>query len=269
MAAKKTQTLDGTGQKVHPNELNLFHKNPRVGNVDVIKSSLRAHGQYKPVLINVGTHTGRPNEVLAGNHTVKAIRDLAEEYPDDNRWQNVDVWTIDVDDDRAARIVVADNRTAELGHTDDESLLELLQELDDLDGTGYVEDDVDDLIALLQENEEEAAAQEASGKDPAREDGLIDADDLETRSDKYAEGATRMVILTLGIEQFVWVQEKMEAYRKEFTLPTNTDVMLHLIENWSGETAPEAEDPGDGLAEDLDDALGDVDELGLADEDEL
>lgn len=251
-------TLAGSGRRANLSELNLFHKNPRVGNVDVIKASLRAHSQYKPVVVNKGTHTGRPNEILAGNHTVKAIRDLAEENPDDERWATVDVWEIDVDDDRAGRIVVADNRTSELGHTDEEALLELLQDLEDLDGTGYEDEDLDDLVALLQENEEDEAAAAEGEQKEKREDGLIDADDLETRGDKYAEGATRMVILTLGIEQFVWIQEKLEAYRKEFTLPTNTDVMLHLIENWSGETAPEAEDPGDGISEDLDDALDDA-----------
>lgn len=260
-------TLEGIGRKANLSELNLYHKNPRVGNVDVIKSSLRAHGQYKPVLINVGTHTGRPNEVLAGNHTVKAIRDLAEENPNDERWFTVDVWEIDVDDDKAARIVVADNRTSELGHTDEEALLGLLQELDDLDGTGYEDEDLDDLIALLQENEEDEAAAAEKKEKAQREDGLIDADDLETRGDKYAEGATRMVILTLGIEQFVWIQQKMEDYRKEFTLPTNTDVMLHLIENWCGEKAPEANDPGDGMAESADEALDDA--LDLSDGEEL
>lgn len=145
-------TLDGTTRKVHPADLNLFHKNPRVGNVDVIKGSLRAHSQYKPVLVNKGTHTGRPNEVLAGNHTIKAIRDLAEEFPEDERWQNVDVWEIDVDDDRAARIVVADNRTSELGSTDDETLLELLTKLNDseagLEGTAYEEYDLSALDYL-------------------------------------------------------------------------------------------------------------------------
>lgn len=146
-------TLDGTSKKVHPSELNLFHKNPRVGNVDVIKGSLRAHGQYKPILVNKGTYTGRYNEVLAGNHTTKAIRDLAEEHPEDERWQSVDVWEIDVDDDRASRIVVADNRTSELGGTDDEALFDLLDQLNEsekgLEGTAYEEYDLSALDYLI------------------------------------------------------------------------------------------------------------------------
>lgn len=146
-------TLDGTSKKVHPSDLNLYYRNPRVGNVDAIKGSLRAHGQYKPILVNKGTYTDRPNEVLAGNHTLKAIRDLAEEHSDEERWQSVDVWEIDVDDDRASRIVVADNRTSELGGTDDDTLAGLLEEMAQqdagLEGTGY---DFDDLEELLREN---------------------------------------------------------------------------------------------------------------------
>ncbi|AVO25131.1 ParB-like partition protein [Rhodococcus phage Finch] len=133
----------------HPSELALFHLNPRVGNVDAIAGSLRANGQYKPVLVNKGSHTGRPNEVLAGNHTVMAIRDLAEQYPDEDRWQSVACWIVDVDDDRATRIVAADNRTSELGSFDDRLLLELLAELDELDGTGYEPNDLQALEDLL------------------------------------------------------------------------------------------------------------------------
>lgn len=269
-----SDTLTGTGRKAKLSELNLYHRNPRVGNVDVIKGSLRAHGQYKPVLINLGTHTGRPNEVLAGNHTVKAIRDLAEEYPEDDRWQEVDVWEIDVDDDRAARIVLADNRTAELGRTDDDQLLELLQELDDLDGTGYVDEDLDDLVALLQETEEPEDSDDEGPR--VGEDGLIRSNDLEHDGDAYSNTATRIIILTLGIDRFVWAQEKMEEYRKEFRLPTNTDVMIDLLEKWSGETAPEEDEPenvDDDLTEsDLgdEDDLEDLDDLeALGDEDEL
>jgi len=129
----------------HPSELHVFHKNPRVGNVDAIAASLRANSQYRPIVVNRGTHTGRPLEVLAGNHTLMAFRDLAEKHPEDERWQSIDCWMIDVDDDRAARIVAADNRTAELGGFDDRLLLELLQDLPDLNGTGY---DANDLMAL-------------------------------------------------------------------------------------------------------------------------
>jgi ParB-like chromosome segregation protein Spo0J len=127
-------------------ELRTFHKNPRHGNTDAIARSLQVNGQYKPIVVNAGTHTGRPNEVLAGNHTLIAARDLG--------WPTVAVVTVDVDDDQASRIVVADNRTADLGGYDERLMLELLADLPDLDGTGYDPGDVDALEALLAELDE-------------------------------------------------------------------------------------------------------------------
>lgn len=129
--------------------LNLFHRNPRRGDVEAIAASLRANGVFKPVVVNRGTHTGRPNEVLAGNHTVMAHRKLAEDEPDDKKWAKVEAWVVDVDDDRANRIVLADNRTADLGSYDDADLLGLLNDVDhDLDGTGYDYDDLEMLRDL-------------------------------------------------------------------------------------------------------------------------
>lgn len=127
-------------------ELNNFHKNARRGDVNAIKASIVANGVYRPIIINKGTYTDRPLEVLAGNHTLQAMRQLAEENPDDKTWQTVDVWQVDVDADRATRIVLADNRTADLGDYDNAELQELLQLVDDnLDGTGYEYEDLEEL----------------------------------------------------------------------------------------------------------------------------
>lgn len=122
-------------------DLRTYHRNPRRGNTVVIAQSLTVNGQYRPIVVNAGTHTGRPNEVLAGNHTLMAARDLG--------WSSVAAVTVDVDEDQAARIVAADNRTADLGEYDDRLLLELLADLPDLDGTGYDEGDLADLERVL------------------------------------------------------------------------------------------------------------------------
>lgn len=61
---------------------------------------------------------------------------------------------VDVDAERAARIALADNRTADLGSYDNEELLGLLETVDyDLDGTGYDYGDVDDLRSLAEDGE--------------------------------------------------------------------------------------------------------------------
>lgn len=118
--------------------LRTYHRNPRHGDVDVIRASLTVNGQYRPIVVNRGTHTGRGNEVLAGNHTLMAARDAG--------WADIAVCWIDVDNDQAARIVIADNRTADLGTYDTDILAELLGELPDLDGTGYTADDLTELL---------------------------------------------------------------------------------------------------------------------------
>lgn len=69
----------GHTQTIPTNQLHTHHKNPRRGDVQAIADSLRVNGQFRPIVVNRGTHTGRPMEVLAGNHTLMAARDLAEE----------------------------------------------------------------------------------------------------------------------------------------------------------------------------------------------
>lgn len=133
----RTASLVGTTTSVDPKTLHTFHRNPRRGDVAVIAASLRAHGQYKPITVNLGTHTGRANEVLAGNHTLMAFRDLREAEPE--LFQEIKVHWVDVDDDMCNRIVLADNRTSELGGMDLEQLHDILSSLEDADltGTGY------------------------------------------------------------------------------------------------------------------------------------
>lgn len=132
-----------------PSVLRLYGRNPRKGNVGAVAASLKAHGQYRPICANIGTHTGRPREVLAGNHTVKAFRQLAEKFPDDPRWSSILVHWVDVDADQAARIVLADNRTAEKGRYDNRALADLLSDVaEDLTGLGYTADDLDALNSV-------------------------------------------------------------------------------------------------------------------------
>lgn len=149
MAAKNNAPVAGTTGYIAPSELRLYQRNPRKGNVGVVAASLKAHGQYRPIVVNIGTHTGRRYEVLAGNHTLKAFRTLAQREPDDPRWGAVSAHFIDVDEDQARRIVLADNRTADGGSYDADSLSDLLGGLNDsIDGLGATGFDFSDLDAL-------------------------------------------------------------------------------------------------------------------------
>ncbi|WP_433547187.1 ParB/RepB/Spo0J family partition protein [Streptomyces sp. CA-294286] len=119
-------------------DLSHYHRNPRTGDLGAICASLSANGQYRPIVVNRGTLTGRANEVLAGNHTLKAARHLG--------WEQIAVTWLDVDDDAAAKIVIVDNRSNDLAGYDTALLAEVLSELPDLEGTGYDQEQVDDLL---------------------------------------------------------------------------------------------------------------------------
>lgn len=123
-------------------DLAPYFRNPRVGNVPLIVESLRAHGQYKPLIVNRGTKTGRPNEVLAGNHLLQAGLKIG--------LKEMLVHWLDVDDDEAARIVLVDNRASDKGGYDSDALANLLVSLEDLAGTGYSDSDLQRLLNGLE-----------------------------------------------------------------------------------------------------------------------
>lgn len=94
-------------------------------------------GQWRPAVVQ--RSTGR---VLIGNTMLRAARLLG--------WTHLNVHYRDDDDDAARRVLAADNRARDLATTDEEALAALLRELDgDLEGTGWVADEFDALLADL------------------------------------------------------------------------------------------------------------------------
>lgn len=141
-----------------------YERNPRRGSVETIRESLRTHGQYRPIVVNHGTHTGRANEILAGNHTWQAAKDEG--------WSEIAATYVDVDEETAKKIVVMDNRAADKARNDADALAALLGELGDLTGTGYTDDD---LAKLLGEDSPNADEQFASRFEVVVECGSEDA----------------------------------------------------------------------------------------------
>jgi DNA modification methylase len=125
-----------TTEYVTTDRLRAHPDNPRRGNLAAIGESLRAHGQYRPIVVN------RPTmEVLAGNHTLRAARELG--------WSRIAVTFVAVDAEQAKRILLVDNRANDLAGYDTQELVDLLSELDDLAGTGYDDDALGDLLDEL------------------------------------------------------------------------------------------------------------------------
>ena len=116
--------------------LSFYPGNPRRGNVGLIAESLKANGLYKPLVVQKST-----NYVLAGNHTLMAARDLG--------YEEIDVVFADVDDEAARRIVLIDNKSADVATYDTDDLAALLADVEDFAGTGFSADDLARLIAPL------------------------------------------------------------------------------------------------------------------------
>jgi hypothetical protein len=122
-------------ERVPVGTLITYPGNPRRGNLAAITESLEENQQYSPLVVQASTRY-----VLAGNHTLEAAQKLG--------WAEVDVVFVDVDDDRARKILISANRTADLGEYDDQAQLDILAQLDDLTGTGYADEDLDGLLQL-------------------------------------------------------------------------------------------------------------------------
>lgn len=130
IAEQEYTTVPVKTLKPHP-------KNPRKGNVKAIADSIEANGFYGAVVVQRST-----NYILAGNHRYKAAKQRgAKEIP---------VLFVDVDDDQALRILLADNRSADHGWYEMDKLAELLKGFDSLEGTGYDRDDLDDILVKIQ-----------------------------------------------------------------------------------------------------------------------
>jgi site-specific DNA-methyltransferase (adenine-specific) len=119
-------------------DLRLHPENPNQGDVGAIAESIEENGFYGALLVQRST-----GYVIAGNHRVKAV--VAQGLG------KVPVIWVDIDDDRARRILLADNKTAQMATYDEEMLGALLKDLAvseaGLAGTGWEGDELDRLLA--------------------------------------------------------------------------------------------------------------------------
>lgn len=117
--------------------------NPRIHgeeNLEAIAASLRRFGQAEPLVVQADTM-----RVVAGHGRLEAMRRLG--------WTEVDVVEVDVSSIDATALAIALNRTSEVGAAWDEgALARLLGELRNagsLDGIGFTDAQVDELVAKL------------------------------------------------------------------------------------------------------------------------
>lgn len=130
------EALAPFAQPIHG--LHPHPKNPRKGNIELLKTSLEKHGQRKPIVAM------RDGTIVAGTHTWLAAVDLG--------WDKIAVVPFTGTDEEALAFLLMDNRSSDSSEYDDEALLAVLEEMMNaghLVGTGYTADDYDDLLAQM------------------------------------------------------------------------------------------------------------------------
>jgi site-specific DNA-methyltransferase (adenine-specific) len=108
--------------------------NARVHKMSTIVESLRQNGQYKPITVQSSTRF-----VLAGNGTLLGARELG--------WTHVAVSFVDCGEQEALRILAVDNKASDDGSYDQAALAAILASITDLAGSGYVQAEVDAILA--------------------------------------------------------------------------------------------------------------------------
>lgn len=191
----KTVEIDSV--QAHP-------QNVRQGDVGAIVESLKAHGQYRPIVVQKSTMN-----ILAGNHTWKAAKALG--------WKKISVAFVDVDDEQALRILLVDNRANDLATYNDNALAELLKFLADteggLDGTGFYGDDLDDLLFRL------------DGDSGNLSEGLSAAERLQMYEDK----GVKTIILPYPVAEWETITERLKELREARGLESNAELVAALV----------------------------------------
>lgn len=131
VAQRYDEDADLTALVDHP-------ENPRQGDKDAVSDSVTGNGFYGAILVQSST-----GHILAG-HTRRAV--LLEQ----GTTRGPVLW-VDCDNETARRILLADNRTAELAAWDEAGLLAVLQELepDELPAVAFTVEDMEELQRRL------------------------------------------------------------------------------------------------------------------------
>jgi hypothetical protein len=149
-------------------QLAVHPRNVNEGDAGAIYESIEANGFYGTIVVQKST-----GYILAGNHRFLVARQQEA--------ATLPVCLVDVDDDQALRILLADNRTTRLGIDNPAALAQLLQELlgtsRGLEGTGYDRDAMDLLLSDLggyHGDADEDFDPDDADPDRVRDDSILD-----------------------------------------------------------------------------------------------
>lgn len=159
------------GKELPVSKLQPYHENPNVGDPEKTAESLKKNGQYRSIVVNIGTHTGRPYEILAGNHTWAGMKKL--KHP------TISCDLVDVDEDAAEGIMLADNASRDGSRYKEDVLSGILQKRHERLGTLVGTTITDDMLAGLVKKVDEDSTSSGIDKIEDASDQLDGVEDLQ------------------------------------------------------------------------------------------
>jgi ParB-like chromosome segregation protein Spo0J len=197
--------------------LKPYPGNPRIGDTDAIVESIRANGFYTPLVVTSDHY------IIKGNHSYAAGMELGmDEFP-------CVVRDYPHDTAAARRVVLADNHTSDLGKGyeigDLLALLRVVEAEDGLYGTTFASDDLDDLIARVQEDlTTPLDFGGAVGHDPT----------LAEKFDRYTATGRRMIVLDYDQETYIDVTVLFGKARAAHGVESNAEAALAVMREMYG-----------------------------------
>jgi len=199
----------------------IHPRNPRVGDVDKIRESIRTNGFYGVVVAQRST-----GYVLAGNHRVLAAK--AEGLT------HLPVTWIECDDETATRILLVDNRASDVAIYDDRELLAILQEFDigDLFGTGWTDADIEELEKLVGTVDEDVAQIPEIEPEPEEES---DDFDLNVEAPEIPEDADEIFNLNILVsrQHRDSIQRILVKVRDDNGLSSTSEALVFAMQDWA------------------------------------
>jgi ParB-like nuclease family protein len=183
--------------------------NPRRGDVARIQRSLLEHGQYAPLIVHEQT-----GHILAGNHRWRVMKEKMG-------WTHVDARFVSCTEAKALQILAMDNRSSDDGTYNDAELLALLEAIGDSDlpAAGYGSDDLDDLLARLEEDV------------PTDPSGISEAVGIDARKadPSYANSGVRSIVLTYPVDEYEQVVLGLQHIAARYDVQDFSDAVARMI----------------------------------------
>lgn len=195
--------------------------NVRQGDIGALAESLKAHGQYAPIIVQRKTGI-----IVKGNHTWQAAKSLG--------WDKIAVVELDLNARQAHELLLIDNRTSDQADYDQAALADLLAKMANatqgLEGTGYTGDDLDDLLAGLQESFVPPTPAAPPPVTSVNHDLTVNRNQsIDSYLGNYQAGSIRGIHLDYPLGVFAWMVEGLSELRTMYGVDNNAEAVEIML----------------------------------------